>query len=489
MKYLLLPLFSMLPLEAKVLYESLDPTSVKEHLAYYELYGYTPALEHAWKLLSGKELKGAPLHIPRNIDSFIALIDPTGTYKDFEISDEALASIDEISKDLPNRKLRGYHAKTLNEVLALEPDEVDLSTALLLSQLDDSALHKRYKAALDLMALQVLAKTGKEASNASKIAALNHLIFYELGFRFPPHSTYSQQIDRFTFLPHVIESRRGVCLGVSALYICLLERLGLSFEIITPPGHIFIKCGDTNIETTLRGVHIHDDEYLGITLTALPKRNKKEVIGASFVNQASIYLSKGDFERATTCYKKALPYMPHDKMAKTLLAYSLFLTGADAEANTLLKEAINLQEPYLISQNCLAEDIYYKRVDKESLKPFFLYVDETRESIEQKKEALTASIKKCPNFRSGLFMLAIQWLQLQRPQEAIKVLEEYHKQDPNDISTEFYLAELYYSRYDIKHAWQHYSQAEKIAKSQGRIPEALVQFKTLLAIKAADTSS
>src|SRR5690349_6244602 len=116
MKYLLLLLLS-LPLEAKVLYESLDPTSVKEHLAYYELYEYPPALEHAWQLLSGKEGKQIPLHFPRNIDSFIALIDPTGSYKDFEISDEALASIEEISASLHNRKLKGYNAHTLDEIL------------------------------------------------------------------------------------------------------------------------------------------------------------------------------------------------------------------------------------------------------------------------------------------------------------------------------------------------------------------------------------
>src|SRR5262249_14956743 len=139
--------------------------------------------------------------------------------------------------------------------------------ALLLSQFENDIkkIHT-FEAALDLMALQVLAKLTKEATAYDKIHALNQFIFFEMGFRFPPHSAYNGKIEHFTFLPHVLESRRGVCLGVSTLYLCIAERIGLSLEIITPPGHIYIryKEGDKekNIETTCRGVHIPTEEYL-----------------------------------------------------------------------------------------------------------------------------------------------------------------------------------------------------------------------------------
>ncbi len=474
-------------LEAKVPYESLDPTSISDHLAYYELYEYPPALEHAWKLLSGKEGKQLPISFPKNIDAFITLINPADSKKAFDISDEALQSIEEIGASLYNRKLKGNKATELSELLSLESDQIDLARALLLSQLEDTSQFRRYEAVLDIMALQVLARTGRDATAIDKVRALNHLIFYELGFRFPPHSTYSREIDHFTFLPHVLETRRGVCLGVSALYICLAERIGLDFEIITPPGHIFMKCANVNIETTLRGVHIHDDEYLSINLISLPKRTKKEVIGMAFFNQASIYLSQGDFEKSASCYAKALPFMPNDKMLNTLYAYSLFLTNQESKARTYLKLAIDKQEPFVISQNTLADDIYYKRVDQESLKPFFMLVDETRESIIQKKEALEKSVKKCPNFRSGIFMLAICHLQLQQPQQAIKLLEEYHRQDPQDISVEYYLAELYYSRYDAPSAWKAYERAEKLALAAGKRPEALTKLKTTLSLRSPKT--
>ena len=471
-------------LHAKVVYESLDPTSISEHLAYYELYQYPPALEHAWKLLSPKVAKQIPLSFPQNIDAFITLINPGDSNKGFDLSHEALLSIEEIGACLYNRKLKGNKATTLKEIIALESEEIDLARALLLSQLDDPTQLRRYEAMLDLMALQVLARVGHEGAHIEKVRALNNLIFYELGFRFPPHSTYTREIDHFTFLPHVLETRRGVCLGVSALYICLAERIGLPFEIITPPGHIFMKCGDINIETTLRGVHIHDDQFLGVNLIALPRRTKKEVIGMAFFNQASIYLSKGDFEKSALCYEKALPFEPNDKMLHTLYAYSLFLTDKETLARSYLKKAIAKHEDYLISQNTLAEDIYYNRVDKMSLKPFFMYVDESRDSVMQKKEALEQSIKKCPTFRTGLFMLAICCLQLQKPQEAIGWLEEYHRQEPNDITVEYYLAELYFSRFDAPSAWMAYKRAEKLALAKGKLPQALIQLKTMLSIRA-----
>lgn len=274
--FLCIILLSIAPaLQAKVPYESLDPTSISEHLAYYELYQYPPALEHAWKLLSGKSEGKTPLSFPRNIDAFIALINPQDAQDGFEIDDEALKAVEEVGNTLYNRKLKGHKAATLEEVLALDSHDIDLARGLLLAQLDDRAKIRRYEAMLDLMALQVLARCPKDAPSIEKVRALNQLIFYEMGFRFPAHSTYTKTIDHFTFLSHVLETRRGVCLGVSALYICLAERIGLEFEVITPPGHIFIKCPDCNIETTLRGVHIHDDEYFGINLIALPRRTKK----------------------------------------------------------------------------------------------------------------------------------------------------------------------------------------------------------------------
>src|SRR5581483_3122329 len=130
------------------------------------------------------------------------------------------------------------------------------------------------------------------------------------------HSSYETSIDLYTFLPSVLESRRGVCLGVSVLYLALAQRLGIPLEIVTPPGHIFLrlKKGDKerNIETTCRGVHVPSDEYLGVNNKKLPLRSMREVVGMVFFNQASIFLNQGKFEDAVKAYKEAILFMPDD---------------------------------------------------------------------------------------------------------------------------------------------------------------------------------
>ena len=193
--FLILTLFSTLHgEEKKALYDSLDPTSISEHLAFYELYKDTPsgkkALEDTWKLISkGQYEKRAslpPLAFPANIDSFIQLIQPDSRSQKqgFEISDEALSCLENLASYLPNRSLKGYKVNTLEEVLSLKDEEIDLAHALFLLQFgkDEVGLHKRrtYEAAIDLMALQVLAKVSLDADPVEKIRIINQLIFWGL---------------------------------------------------------------------------------------------------------------------------------------------------------------------------------------------------------------------------------------------------------------------------------------------------------------------
>ena len=140
----------------------------------------------------------------------------------------------------------------------LAPEEIDLSRGLLLFQFDDKEEVqeeiKQYEAILDIMALQIAARLSPHPTDEEKIEAINHFIFHEMRFRFPPHSLYAKDIDLYTFLPSVLDNRQGVCLGVSILYLCIAQRLELPLEIITPQGTstsaMQEKTTVINIETT-----------------------------------------------------------------------------------------------------------------------------------------------------------------------------------------------------------------------------------------------
>ena len=486
------------PAKLKALYNSLDPSSISQHLAFYELYPESPdgqkALKDSWKLLSGSheisKNRLPPLYAYQDaVQGVIALVNKPATQKLIHLNGSEIELIEKISYHLPNRRLKGHYVLQEEEVLTLPAEEIDLARGLLLSQIPPS--HERlmqlqsYEAMLDLMALQILIRIPSTALPETKIRAINSFIFDEMGYRFPPHSLYAKDLDLYTFLPSVLDSRKGVCLGVSILYISLAQRLGLPLEVITPPGHIYVRYrnGDkiVNIETTARGVHIDSDQYLSVDTRALVERNIKEVIGLAHFNQASVYWHQGEYEKALASYQKALPYLPHDMLLKELMAYNYLFTGHKETAMSLLKEVENHLPDYSVCKQTVAEDYLLGLVDAEGIKPLFLQVDEHRDSILKKKDALLNVIEKYPHFRAGIFAAASAWLQLHRMSEALHLLEKYHALYPNDASAEYYLAQIYAERLDYPKAWLHLQLAEQIAESRKHYPKALKDLRKSLA--------
>jgi len=294
---ILIPLLLSYPLLADVpspekldsLYNSLDPTSLAEHFALYKLYPNAPqgekAKQEALKLLGAHHLKDPIL--PEKITEALVAIINQNSHETLKFTEKELLAINELGAKLKNRSLQGYKIASKKELLALAPSQIDIARAALLSQLGTSeqALEtiRQYEASLDLMALQVLARLPSIPPPKTIVQEMNRLIFEEMRFRFPPESLHAKNIDLYTFLPSVFDQRRGVCLGVSILYLSLSQRIGLPLEAITPPGHIYIRYrnGDKiiNIETTARGVNYPSHIYLGVNTRSLAIRTYREVIG------------------------------------------------------------------------------------------------------------------------------------------------------------------------------------------------------------------
>jgi len=481
----------------KALYNSLDPSSISQHLALYELYPDSPegqrALREAWTLLAGNTpLTGDELPpfkaFREAVEGIITLVNKPAEQETIDLSDSSLLIVEKLAGHLPNRKLKGHFAEDEQEIFKLPPEEIDLARGLLLSQIPPSEQRLRkirsYEAMLDLMALQLLSRIRLDSPPEAKIRAINTFIFEEMGYRFPPHSLYAKDIDLYTFLPSVLDSRRGVCLGVSILYHTLAQRLGLPLETVTPPGHIYVRYhqGDRviNIETTARGIHIDSEEYLGIDTRSLEERNIKEVIGMAHFNQASVYWQNGEFQRALDAYHKALPYLPNDMLVKELMAYNYLFTGQLDKAEPLLQAVKDHLPEYAVTKQNVVEDYLNGAVDADGIKPLFMHVDETRASILKKKEALEGVLAKYPRYRSGLLALATTWLQLHRMSEALQVLEKLHALDPTDPTVAYYLTEIYAERLDYNNAWKHLRLAETLTKSRNHEPKALADLRKTL---------
>lgn len=476
----------------KSLFSSLDPYSVSQHLAFYELYPETKegraSLERAWWLLSGGLMTGKESAITLPVVDIQAIISLV-TRQSFDappvLNDEQLILIEKISERLSNRKLKGSQVWTKKEVLELSPDEVDLARGLLIFQFDESADPKKeirqYEASLDLMAMQISARLSQNATHEDKIREINRFIFQEMQFRFPPHSLYANDIDLYTFLPTVLDSRQGVCLGVSILYLSLAQRLDLPLEIITPPGHIYVRYNNgrkiINIETTARGIDLPSNTYLGINTRRLQQRDLKEVIGMAFVNQASVFWSKQDYAKTVVLYEKARSFLPEDPLLKMFLGLNYLFAGKKKDGAKLLKEIHHITFDEAVSPETIPEDYLSGKIDAEGIKAVFLPVDETRESILKKQKELEQILKRHPNFRAGKLHLATTWLQLGRISEAKEVLETYHKIDPHHCIVEYYLAILCLEHLDYNQAWSYFKQVESLSSARGHYPKALVSLR------------
>ncbi len=460
------------------LYSSLDPHSLTHSLAFYELYPDTQegkaALQRARTFLSTNfEL---PVHL---------LVPMVNRFGHKELADPELDLIESLAGHFPNRNFKGFYAQTEAEMIALPAEEIDLGRALLLSQYDGdpemASKVRLYSAQLDLIALQIEGRLKPNARPIDKIHAINAFIFEEMRFRFPPQSIYAKDIDLYTFLPSVMDNHLGVCLGVTALYLSVAQRLSLPLEIVTPPGHIYIRYREEekifNIETTAHGIDLPTEEYLNVNTRSLQTRTIKEVVGMTHVNRGSLLLHQGNFELAAQSYQKARPYMPNDFLVNELLGFSLIFTGEREEGCELLAKVKDYLPDTAVSKQREAEDFLNGKVDEEGIQAMFMEVDENRESILVKQKRLQEVLKKFPEFRSGIHQLAVTWLQLHRYKEAIDLLKRYHSIDPYDPTVEYYLAILHAERMDYKSAWEFLRNAEALAQARDFSPKALRELR------------
>jgi tetratricopeptide (TPR) repeat protein len=474
------------------LYSTLDPTSVSQHFAFYELYPKTTegreALKHAWELLSNGCADCDPELILPSIDpkpliNFVNRIESNETPL---LAEDQLAVIQKLSKHLLNRNLKGYGLWDLEAMLKLPNEEIDLSRCLLLAEMGPQKEKiESYEANIDLMALQIYARLKEGASPQEKIRAMNDYIFSEMRFRFPPHSLHAKDIDIYTFLPSVLDSRRGVCLGVSILYLSLAQRLGLELEAITPPGHIYVRYAASNgeiinIETTARGIDVPSEMYLGLETRSLQKRDVRQVIGLAFMNQAAVSWHREDPKTAISLYEKARPFMGDDYLLNMFLGFNYLFVGREKEGRALLEKVKGMIPDYAISSDSVAEDYLAGHATPEAIQAIYSEVDQTRDSIIAKQEKLTKVVQECPKFRQGIFHLATTWLQLGREKEALPILEKYIAMNPEDATVNYYISAIQFQRKNFNQAWKYLRSAEKIVLGKDHKPRALQQLRQAL---------
>ncbi|MCH9612294.1 MAG: hypothetical protein S4CHLAM102_07800 [Chlamydiia bacterium] len=477
----------------KTLYNSLDPTSISELFAFYRLYPETVqgrlSIQKALSLMQKHAPKQSQVGTEKvqyqfptfDLQPIISLVNRKPYEDEVALNEDEIAFIEKAAGHLSNRKLKGHNVWDIDSLVDLTDAEVDLSHALFLHQFEEFPNRvtkiRQYEAMLDMMALQILARLPKNPTHTEKLRAISEFIFHQMRFRFPPHSMWAKEVDHYTFLPSVMDNRHGVCLGVSILYLSLAQRIDLPLRIFTPPGHIYISYDNGkslhNIETTARGIHVPTDSYLSINTKIVKERSLKQVIGLNFINQAAVLLHKRDYKNSLHLYRNAERYIREDHLLNTLMSYNLLVVGEIEEGKRRLQWLIDHPNPEMVVQDTIPQDFLSGKVDPAGIQVIFQEVDDTRESIFNKQNELQATLKKNPEFRDGIFHLAITWLQLGRTKEALQVLSDYSKKDPNNPIVEYYLTVLNIQRFNYAEAWKHARQAQQLVAKANYSPKSL----------------
>ena len=171
--------------------------------------------------------------------------------------------------ELSNYNPQGLKATTLEEVLTLPDEDIDLATAILIlsKEWDASFDIEESLGEIDRMALEIRALINNEDDPERVTSLVNHYLFEKKGSAYyPDHSSRpGLEVAERQMLPQVIKNEECDCLGLSLLYLALTERLELPFYGVALPGHFFVRYDDgqkrINIETGTKGMEWGDREY------------------------------------------------------------------------------------------------------------------------------------------------------------------------------------------------------------------------------------
>jgi len=245
---------------------------------------------------------------------------------------------------LANEGKNGLYAKSVEQVLRLRPEEVDLATAVLIvsEHWSDLVHGRRHLETLDEMAIEIRRRLEEKRLkvNYQAIPVINEYLFNELVYK--PLKEADDPND--LFLHTVLDKGKGYCLSLSVLYLSLGERLGLPLHCVVVPGHFFVRYDDGrvrfNIETTSKGATAPDKHYMD--KFNVPERNRDDIymknlnkiqtLGCFFNNLGLSYNKVGNTESELLALIRSAEINPTLSEARTNLGNVFVRQGEYAAA-------------------------------------------------------------------------------------------------------------------------------------------------------------
>lgn len=395
------------------------------------------------------------------------------------------------SQPLANKNLPGLYARSIEQVLRLREDEVDLATAALIisENWSDMVNGRRYLTELDNMALEIRERLRRKRFDMDfrAIPEINQYLFNELGF----NSLSEANDPNSLFLHTVLEQKRGYCLSLSVLYLSLAERLGLDMYGVVVPGHFFVRYDDGknrfNIETTSSGGSGTDEQYIekfnvpkgNSTSIYMKNLNKIQTIGCFFNNLGNSYDKIGDIDSAFKAYKTAVEINPTLSESRVNVGNIYLKKGRVTDAIKEYQAALRINPKDATTHNNLGN----------------AYTEQGRLGYAVSEYQQTINLD--PNFVDAYRGLAIVYDKQERYALAIATLKRALIFAPHDANCYYQMGEIYSRKDDYNQAISYYSKAIKIEpdlaeayyglavcyNKMGLIDDEISAYKSALALK------
>jgi tetratricopeptide (TPR) repeat protein len=359
-------------------------------------------------------------------------------------------------KPLANEDKTGLYVRSIEQVLRLDAEEVDLATAALITseQWSDIVHGRRYLSRLDDMALEIRERLKAKGlrANYRGIPIINEYLFDDLGFKSVPQANDPNDL----FLHSVMDRKRGYCLSLSILYLSLGERLGLPLYGVVVPGHFFVRYDDGrvrfNIETTSKGASASNEHYINKFKMPEDTRdsiyminlNKIQTLGCFFNNLGNSYSDIGNTESALLALERAVEINPSLAESHTNLGNIYLKKGRIKDAIYEYRAALQIKPDDAKTHNNLG-NAYTRR-------------GWLNDAIAQYAQSLRLD----PNFIDAYKSLAYAYCKKEMFGRAITQLRQAMVLKPKDASLYSQLGEVYSQRGNCKDAIFQYKKALRI---------------------------
>jgi len=240
------------------------------------------------------------------------------------------------------------------------------------------------KAAVFMKDLDALTERVRESiktaqSAQEKVARANAVLFQDLGLKCAESTPPEQEVPDYYFPHSTLANKKGVCLGLTTLYLCVAERVGLPMRGVHAPQHIFVRYDDgnsrVNVETTDGGrvfelagylARFKEEDRPRLQKIYFKDLTKLEVLG-DLLNAVAWCSSIGTArnplppERALLTARLCVEICPQDYNNWDTLAQAYLHAKKPQEALRILRKAISMHPPSVGSYDARYWDDRLKR--------------------------------------------------------------------------------------------------------------------------------